>query len=61
MREGLMKEPLAAKKYSSIRNDITNIAPVGVVIGPWCPWIAASPDRTDDPTRTQKFGLLEIK
>ena len=62
MREGLMKEPLAAKKYSSIRNDITNIAPVSVVISPWCPWIAASPDRKIyDPTRTPKFGLLEIK
>ena len=62
MREGLMKEPLAAKKYSSIRNDITNIAPVGVVISPWCPWIAASPGRKIyDPTRTPKFGLLEIK
>ena len=62
MKEGLLKEPLASKKYSAIRTDMNNVAPVGVVINPWSPWIAASPDRKIfDPSKTPKFGLLEIK
>lgn len=43
-------------------NDTVNILPCGIVINPWCPWLAASPDRkVYNPTRTNPFGLLEIK
>ena len=43
-------------------NDTINILPCGIVISPWCSWLAASPDRkVYNPARTDPFGLLEIK
>ena len=39
-----------------------NVLPCGIVISPWCPWLAASPDRkVYNPKRGSPFGLLEIK
>lgn len=39
-----------------------NLYPSGLVISPFCPWIAASPDRkVYNPERQPNFGLLEIK
>lgn len=43
-------------------NDEVNLYPCGIVISPYVPWIAASPDRrVYSPGRQPSFGLLEIK
>ena len=61
MKAGLLKEPLAAREYSKVNNDMVNLASIGKVISQFCPWITASPDRNVyDPDKLQKFGLLEI-
>ncbi|KAK3731004.1 hypothetical protein QZH41_018752, partial [Actinostola sp. cb2023] len=62
MMHGITSEPKAARAYSEIFNDTINVLPCGIVISPWCPWLAASPDRkVYNPQRTPPFGLLEIK
>ncbi|XP_028517845.1 uncharacterized protein LOC114576043 [Exaiptasia diaphana] len=62
MKHGVLCEPKAAKAYSEVMNNTVNILPCGIVINPWCPWLAASPDRkVYNPQRTNPFGLLEIK
>lgn len=39
-----------------------NVYPCGLVISPYAPWLAASPDRkVFCPARPSAFGLLEIK
>src|SRR6056300_1384636 len=43
-------------------SNTVNVIPSGIVINPWCPWLAASPDRkVYNPNRDSPFGLLEIK
>ena len=62
MKAGLLKEPLATREYSKVNNDMVNLAPFGIVVSKFCPWIAVSPDRkVCDPNKLHKFGLLEIK
>lgn len=62
MRQGLASEPTAAKKYSEVCQNKVNLYPCGVVVSPWAPWIAASPDRkVYNPESFPPFGLLEIK
>ena len=62
IKAGLLKEPLAAREYSKVNNDMVNLAPIGIVVNKFCPQIAASPDRkVYDPNKLQKFGLLEMK
>jgi len=62
MKQGLLSEPIAADAYKGILNNAINIYPCGVIISPWAPWLAASPDRKIyDPARQPAFGLLEIK
>ena len=62
MRQGLALEPVAAKAYAESLQNRVNLYPCGVVISPWSPWLAASPDRkVYFPERFPAFGLLEIK
>ncbi len=62
MKLGIANEPLAAVKYSSQCEDTVNVYPCGIIISPYSPWLAASPDRkVYNPTRPTPFGLLEIK
>lgn len=62
MRQGLASEPTAARKYSEVCQHQVNLYPYGVVVSPWAPWIAASPDRkVYHPESFPPFGLLEIK
>ena len=63
MKRGIENEPLAASQYASLKNNNVNLYPSGVIVSPYCPWLAASPDRkVYDPTRiNEPFGLLEIK
>src|SRR6218665_501232 len=43
-------------------NDEVNLYSCGIVVSPYVPWIAASPDRkVYCPGRQPSFGLLEIK
>ena len=44
-----------------MNNDV-NIYPCGLVVSPWAPWLAASPDRkVYCPSMVPAYGLLEIK
>ncbi|KAK3106013.1 hypothetical protein FSP39_010896 [Pinctada imbricata] len=62
MRHGIAYEPVAANAYVEKLNKDVNIYPCGLVVSPWCPWLAASPDRkVFCPALTPKYGLLEIK
>ena len=62
MKEGLLREPLAAAVYATIMDSHVNVYSCGLVISPYTPWIAASPDRkVFCSDRTPPFGLLEIK
>jgi putative phage-type endonuclease len=63
MKRGKACEPLAAASYAVIKENSINLYPSGVIVNPYCPWLAASPDRkVYDPTRQHEpFGLLEIK
>ena len=62
MRDGLADEPKAAESYVTMAQNNLNIYPCGIVISPWAPWLAVSPDRkVYDPNSTPSFGLLEIK
>lgn len=62
MKLGSAREPLAAQKYSEVKHNEINMWPSGIIVSPWAPWIAASPDRkVYDPSRNPQFGLLEIK
>ena len=62
MRQGLALEPVAAKAYAESLQNRVNLYPCGVVISPWSPWLAASPDRkVYFPKRFPAIGLLEIK
>ena len=39
-----------------------NLYPCGVIVNPFCHWLAATPDRkVYAPDRNPSFGLLEIK
>jgi hypothetical protein len=61
MMQGLLREPHAAAAYGALMDNNVNIYPCGLVVSPYCPWIAASPDRKlFCPTREPPFGLLEI-
>lgn len=60
MKDGLEKEPVAARKYAELTG--YNVLRTGVVINPTAPHLAASPDRkVYDAGAAQPFGLLEIK
>jgi len=62
MKQGLQREPEAATAYTVIMDNEVNLYPCGVIISPFKPWIAATPDRkVYNPSREPKFGLLEIK
>lgn len=62
MRSGLAKEPEAATKYCSLKNNKVNMYPCGCIVSCSAPWLAASPDKkVYDPTKEDPFGLLEIK
>ena len=62
MKDGILNEPIAAECYSKQHEHCINVYPCGIVISPWAPWLAVSPDRkVYDPKRSPAFGLLEIK
>ena len=62
MKQGLASEPVAATCYAEVHQNKVNLYPCGVVVNPWAPWLAASPDRkVYFPERFPAFGLLEIK
>ncbi|KAK3099804.1 hypothetical protein FSP39_010007 [Pinctada imbricata] len=62
IKHGIETETVAAQEYSKTMGDNVNLYPCGVVVSPYCPWMAASPDRkVYAPERSQKYGLLEIK
>ncbi|XP_062581922.1 uncharacterized protein LOC134243706 [Saccostrea cucullata] len=62
MRHGLACEPTAALAYVQAMDEDVNIYPCGLVISPWSPWIAATPDRkVFCQSLTPPHGLLEIK
>ena len=62
MKKGLLREPIAANMYRTLMDNEVNIYPCGLIISPYAPWIAASPDRVVyNPSRCPSFGLLEIK
>ena len=63
MKRGLACKLLAANSYASLKDNNVNLYPSGVVVYPYCSWLAASLDRkVYDPTRQgEPFGLLEIK
>jgi hypothetical protein len=43
-------------------NDNVNLYPCGVIVIPFCRWLAATPDmKVYAPERNPSFGLLEIK
>lgn len=62
MRHGIASEPLAANAYVEALNGDVNIHPCGLVVSPWAPWLAATPDRkVYFPSLQPPYGLLEIK
>lgn len=62
MKAGLAKEPEAAARFCTLRDNKVNIYPCGCVVSCTAPWFAASPDKKIyDPNRQDPFGLLEIK
>lgn len=62
MRHGLECEETAALAYVQGMDEEVNIYPCGLVISPWSPWIAATPDRkVFCPSLNPPHGLLEIK
>uniref|UniRef100_A0A8W8NUK7 SWIM-type domain-containing protein n=1 Tax=Magallana gigas TaxID=29159 RepID=A0A8W8NUK7_MAGGI len=62
MRHGLACEATAALAYVQAMDEEVNIYPCGVVISPWSPWLAATPDRkVFCPSLDPPHGLLEIK
>jgi hypothetical protein len=62
MKQGLLSEPTAAESYTQTMNNAINLYPCGIIVSPWSPWLAASPDRkVYNPARNPPFGLLEIK
>jgi putative phage-type endonuclease len=62
MKKGLLREPFAAEMYATVMDNRVSLYPCGLVISPYSPWIAASPDRrVFCCDRTPPFGLLEIK
>lgn len=45
-----------------MQGDNVNVYPSGVVVSPYSPWLAASPDRKlYNPSMNPPYGLLEIK
>ena len=53
--------PIFNSEFQTMGDNV-NLYPCGVVVSPYCPWMAASPDRkVYAPERSQKYGLLEIK
>lgn len=62
MKRGLDCENKAALAYSKKMNDNVNLFPCGVVVNPYCHWLASTPDRkVYKPGSNPSFGLLEIK
>ena len=63
MKKGLASEPEAVRQYALVNNNQINIYPCGIIISPFQPHLAASPDRrVYDPDRAPHcYGLLEIK
>ena len=60
MKHGIETEEEAASAYAD--SGECNVFPAGIVINPSCPHLAASPDRrVYDPSKTDPWGLLEIK
>ena len=60
MEHGINTEEEAASAYAD--GGDCNVFPVGIVINPSCPHLAASPDRrVYDPSENNPWGLLEIK
>ncbi|XP_076070586.1 uncharacterized protein LOC143042205 [Mytilus galloprovincialis] len=62
MRHGLTFEAVAADSYAKLQNENVNIFPSGIIVSPFSPWLAASPDRKlYNPAMLPPYGLLEIK
>ncbi|KAJ8307432.1 hypothetical protein KUTeg_015516, partial [Tegillarca granosa] len=62
MRHGLSHEAIAADAFSKLQDQNVNIYPCGIVVSPYAPWLAASPDRkVYSTTMVPPHGLLEIK
>ncbi|XP_062578059.1 uncharacterized protein LOC134239948 [Saccostrea cucullata] len=62
MKRGIECEDVAAQAYSEKMDNEVNIFPCGVIVSPYCHWIAATPDRKlYMPNRNPSYGLLEIK
>lgn len=48
--------------FFQLHDDNVNVYPCGIIVSPYSPWLAASPDRkVYHPSRIPQFGLLEIK
>ncbi|CAG2198744.1 unnamed protein product [Mytilus edulis] len=62
MRHGLLFEAVAANEYAKLQDDSVNVYPCGIIVSPFSPWLAASPDRkVYNPLMVPPYGLLEIK
>ncbi|XP_063426804.1 uncharacterized protein LOC134710375 [Mytilus trossulus] len=62
MRHGLSFESVAAAAFVKLHDENVNVYPCGIIVSPYSPWLAASPDRkVYHPSRIPQFGLLEIK
>lgn len=62
MKRGVECESTAAQAYSQEMENRVNLYPCGVIVSPYCPWLAATPDRkVYCPSRNPPYGLLEIK
>ncbi|XP_061190100.1 uncharacterized protein LOC133197943 isoform X2 [Saccostrea echinata] len=62
MKRGIECEDVAAQAYSEKMDNEVNIFPCGVIVNPYCHWLAATPDRKlYMPSRNPSYGLLEIK
>ncbi|VDI68696.1 Hypothetical predicted protein [Mytilus galloprovincialis] len=62
MKRGIECEVTAAQAYSKVMNDNVNLYPCGVIVNPWCHWLAATPDRkVYAPDRNQPHGFVGNK
>ena len=62
MKDGLAREPQAATKYSTLKDNKVNMYPSGCIVSCFAPWLAATPDRkVYDPRKPYPYGLLEVK
>ncbi|XP_078341082.1 uncharacterized protein LOC144627572 [Crassostrea virginica] len=62
MRHGFSFEAIAAEAFVKLQDGNVNIYPCGIIVSPYVPWLAATPDRkVYNPTMDPPYGLLEIK